>query len=239
MNRLGVNIDHIATVRQIRGGIEPEPVYAAMIARDSGADSIVVHLREDRRHIQDRDVFLIKQMVKAYLNLEMSIAPEIAGIACEVKPDRATLVPEKRKEVTTEGGLDAVTGFSKIKQTCRKLQSQGIDVSLFIEPKKKFIDAAVKLGVPMIELHTGRYADAVGDSKRDQALKEIMSAASYAKKKGLSVFAGHGLDYHNVSPVARIKEIEEFNIGYSIVCKSVVVGLAEAVRQMKKLINVK
>ncbi len=237
MLNLGVNIDHIATLREVRHGIEPEPAYAASIAQTAGADSIVVHLREDRRHIKERDLLLLKEIVKVKLNLEMSIAEGIVAIACKVKPDQATLVPEKRQELTTEGGLDAVSNFKKIKQAIGKLIKSGIDVSLFIDPDKKQIDAAERLGVKMIELHTGRYADAKNKKERDNYFEELEMAVNYAKNKGMHVFAGHGLNYYNVSRVAKIKDIEELNIGYSIVCRAVTVGLGQAILQMKALIK--
>ncbi|MDP2938243.1 MAG: pyridoxine 5'-phosphate synthase [Candidatus Omnitrophota bacterium] len=237
MLNLGVNIDHAATLREVRHGIEPEPAFAALIAQTAGADSIVVHLREDRRHIKERDLCILKEIVKVKLNLEMSIAEEIVTIACKVKPDQATLVPEKRQELTTEGGLDVVSNFKKIKQAADKLGKSGIAVSLFIDPDKKQIDAARKLGIRMIELHTGRYADARNKKEQDKYFKELETAVKYARDRGLHVFAGHGLNYYNVPRVAKIKGIEELNIGYSIVCRAVLVGLERAVRQMKALIR--
>ncbi len=237
MPKLGVNIDHIATLRQVRKGIEPEPLFAALIAEASGADSIVVHLREDRRHVNDKDVHILKHVVKTKLNLEMSTAGEIVEIACKIRPDQATLVPEKRQEITTEGGLDVAANFKKVRQAVARLQAHGIGVSLFIDPVKKQIDAAKKSGVGMVELHTGRYADAAKGKERERFFKELKTASSYAKKKGLHVFAGHGLNYYNAAKVAGIKEIEELNIGYSIVCRAALVGLGRAVREMKALIK--
>lgn len=237
MPLLGVNIDHVATLREARHGLEPEPAFAALIAQAAGADSIVAHLREDRRHIRERDLYILKEIVKVKLNLEMSVAADIVKLACEVRPDQATLVPEKRREVTTEGGLDAVKNFAKVKDTCLALKQSGIAVSLFIDPDKKQIDAAKKLGVRMIELHTGRYADAENSSMQDKYFRELEAAVNYAGKKGLEVFAGHGLNYCNVSRVAGIKGIEELNIGYSIVCRAVLVGLERAVREMKTLVG--
>jgi len=237
MPLLGVNIDHIATLREVRRGIEPEPVFAALICEASGADSIVVHLREDRRHIKERDLYILKEVVKTKLNLEMSVASEIVEIACKVKPDQATLVPEKREELTTEGGLDVLANFKKIKQALSKLEKEAIVVSLFIDADKNQIDASKKVGAGMIELHTGRYADAKNDKKQDKYFKQLKTAAAYAKSKGLIVNAGHGLNYYNVTRVARIKEIEELNIGYSIVCRAVLVGLGRAVKEMKMLIR--
>jgi len=235
MPKLGVNIDHVASVREIRKAIEPEPVFAALICQSQGADSIVVHLREDRRHIKDKDLYLLKKIVKIKLNLEMSTASDIVEIACKVKPDQATLVPEKRQELTTEGGLDVMANPRKVKQAKEKLEKKGVEVSLFIDPDKKQIDAARKVGVGMIELHTGRYADAENKRERDKYFKELEIAVKYARSKNLIVNAGHGLNYYNVSRVAKIKGIEELNIGYSIVCRAVLVGLARAVKEMKML----
>lgn len=235
--KLGVNIDHVATLRELRQGIEPEPVFAALMVQSAGADSIVVHLREDRRHIKERDLYILKEVVKIKLNLEMSIACDIVEIACKVKPAQATLVPEKRQEITTEGGLDVVSNFKRIKQALNKLERAGIAVSLFIDPDKNQIEAAKNIGVRMIELHTGRYADARDQKEQDRYFKEIETASRYAKDKGLEVFAGHGLNYYNVSRIAKIKDIEELNIGYSIVCRAVLVGLERAVKEMKALIE--
>jgi pyridoxine 5-phosphate synthase len=237
MLNLGVNIDHVATLREVRHGIEPEPAFAALICQASGADSIVAHLREDRRHIKERDLYILKEIVRVKLNLEMSIAQEIVRIACKVKPDQATLVPERRQELTTEGGLDAVSNFNSIKQVFYKLDKQAIMVSLFIDPDKKQIDAVRKLGIRMIELHTGRYADAKNKKEQDKYFEELETAVKYARDKGLHVFAGHGLNYYNVSRVAKIEGIEELNIGYSIVCRAVLVGLERAVREMKALMR--
>jgi len=237
MLNLGVNIDHVATLREVRHGIEPEPAFAALIAQAAGAEAIVVHLREDRRHIKERDLYILKEIVRVKLNLEMSIAQEIVRIACKVKPDQATLVPERRQELTTEGGLDVVSNFNRIKQAFHKLDKQAIMVSLFIDPDKKQIDAARKLGIKMIELHTGRYADARNKKEQDKYFKELETAVKYARDKGLHVYAGHGLNYYNVSRVAKIEGIEELNIGYSIVCRAVLVGLERAVREMKALMR--
>lgn len=237
MPRLGVNIDHVATLREVRKAIEPEPVFAALICEAAGADSIVIHLREDRRHIKERDLYILKEVVKTKLNLEMSVASEIVDIACQVKPDQATLVPEKRQELTTEGGLDVVANFKKIKQVLGKLEKHGIEVSLFIDPDKAQINASKKVGVGIIELHTGRYADAKNEKEQDKYFKELRIATHYAKTKGLIVNAGHGLNYYNVAPVAKIKDIEELNIGYSIICRAVLVGLERAVKEMKMLIG--
>jgi pyridoxine 5-phosphate synthase len=237
MPKLGVNIDHIATLREVRGGIEPEPVFAALICEAAGADSIVAHLREDRRHIKEKDLYLLRQVVKTRLNLEMSTAKDIVGIARQVKPDQATLVPERRQELTTEGGLDTLSHLEKIKSVKDSLEKEGIVVSLFIDPDKKQIDAAKKAGVNTIELHTGRYADARNEKEETRFFKQLEAATIYARKKGLIVNAGHGLNYYNVSRVAKIKRIEELNIGYSIICRAALVGLERAVKEMKALIR--
>ena len=236
MPKLGVNIDHVATLRQVRFGVEPEPVFAALICEASGADGIVVHLREDRRHIQDKDVLILRKTIKTKLNLEMSIAPEIVTIARKIKPDQATLVPERRQELTTEGGLDVAGNINKIRNTVKKLRDSGISVSLFIDPDKKQIEAAKKSGAKMIELHTGRYADAKGPKSEDKYFRELQKAVEFALDSGLVVNAGHGLNYYNVSRIAKIKGIEELNIGYSIICRAVMVGLSQAVKEMKELI---
>ncbi|MBI4707152.1 MAG: pyridoxine 5'-phosphate synthase [Candidatus Omnitrophica bacterium] len=236
MPRLGVNIDHVATLREARKGIEPEPVMAALLAQASGADSIVVHLREDRRHIKDSDVFNLRNILHTRLNLEMSAADEIVDIACKVVPDQATLVPEKRQELTTEGGLDVANNFNKLNKAIKKLKDHNIEVSLFIDPDKKQISAAKKIGASMIEIHTGRFADATSKNEEDKYFKEIKLSTVFARKIGLSVNAGHGLNYHNVSRIAKITGIEELNIGHSIICRSVFVGLGRAVEEMKALI---
>jgi pyridoxine 5-phosphate synthase len=235
MPKLGVNIDHVATLREARRSLEPDPVFAALICEASGADSIVIHLREDRRHIKERDLWVLRKAVRTRLNLEMSACPEIVKIASRVKPDQATLVPEKRQELTTEGGLDVAGHPEKIKKAVEKLEDAGIAVSLFIDPDKKQIDAVKKTGARIIELHTGRYADASSVKKEDLYFKQIERAAGYAKAKGLAVNAGHGLNYCNVARISRIKNIEELNIGYSIICRAVFVGLAQAVNEMKVL----
>lgn len=235
--RLGVNIDHVATLREARGGLEPEPSFAAILAEDSGADSIVVHLREDRRHINDKDLSLLKEIMRTKLNLEMSTNPEIVDIACSVLPDRATLVPEKRKELTTEGGLDVVTNFSRIKSAVTKLRNNSIGVSLFIDPNKKQLAAARKTGAEMVELHTGRYANAKGRKEEQKYLSELKSAAKFAKSLGFKVFAGHGLNYNNAGRMVEIREIEELNIGHSIISRAVFTGLGRAVKEMKELIS--
>lgn len=234
--KLGVNVDHVATLRQARGGKAPDLLTAAFLCEASGADSIVAHLREDRRHIQDRDIYFLRKTVRTKFNLEMSCAEDILKVACKVRPDQATLVPEKRQELTTEGGLDVAANLKQVKKAVSRLGARGIQVSLFIDPLKKQIDAAKKAGARIIELHTGRYADAPDSRSRDKYFKEIKAAAHYAQTLGLAVNAGHGLDYNNVSRIAHIKEIKELNIGYAIICRAVMVGLERAVKEMKALI---
>ena len=231
--RLYVNIDHVATLREARKTDEPDPVQAAAACERAGADGITVHLREDRRHIQDADVLALANSVQTVLNLELGAAPEIVRIAARVKPFQATLVPERRREITTEGGLALRRGDRRLRLAIEMLQDAGIRVSLFIDPVPKVIDQARALGVPAIELHTGRYAH---NSRRPGPLNELRRAASHAKGLGLAVHAGHGLTYQNVQPVARIPEIEELNIGHSIVSNAVYWGLEEAVRRMKTLV---
>jgi len=235
--RLGVNIDHVATLREARGQLEPEPSFAALISEKSGADSIVAHLREDRRHIKESDLKILKEIICSRLNLEMSISPEIVDIACKLKPDQATLVPEKRKELTTEGGLDVSNNLNRVKAAKVKLENAGIDVSLFIDADTKQISAAEKIGIRMIELHTGRYANAKNNNSQNKYLEELRKAAGLAGSLGIKVFAGHGLDYNNVCRVADIEGIEELNIGHSIIARAVFIGLGRAVKEMKELIN--
>jgi len=231
--RLYVNIDHVATLREARKTDEPDPVQAAAACERAGADGITVHLREDRRHIQDADVVALAKSIKTVLNLELGAAPEIVRIAARVKPFQATLVPERRREITTEGGLALRRGDRRLRTAIEMLQDAGIRVSLFIDPVSKVIDQARALGVPAIELHTGRYAH---NWRRPGPLNELRRAASHAKSLGLAVHAGHGLTYQNVQPVACIPEIEELNIGHSIVSNAVYWGLEEAVRRMKTLV---
>jgi len=235
--RLGVNIDHVATLREARRALEPEPSFAALLAEDSGADSIVAHLREDSRHINESDLCILREIVRSKLNLEMSVSAKIVGIACKIKPDRATLVPEKRRELTTEGGLDVKNNFNRVKLAAEKLSRRGIDTSLFIDPDEDQISAAQKTGVKMVELHTGRYANAKNKKEEKRQFEELKKAARFAKSLGLSVFAGHGLNYNNVSRVAGIYEIEELNIGHAIIARAVFVGLGKAVKEMKELID--
>ncbi len=232
--RLYVNIDHIATLREARQTDEPDPVQAAAACERAGADGITVHLREDRRHIQDADVVGLARAVRTVVNLELGAHPEIVRIAARVRPFQATLVPERRREITTEGGLALRPGDRRLRAAIGRLQDAGIRVSLFIDPVRRTIDRAQALGVPAIELHTGRYAHTWHRS--DRALDELRGAAAHAKTLGLAVHAGHGLTYRNVQPVAAIPEIEELNIGHSIVSNAVFWGLEEAVRRMKKLV---
>lgn len=236
MKRLGVNIDHIASLRQLRKGVYPDPIEAARIVEKAGADGIVAHLREDRRHINDSDLKRLKDSVKTHLNLEMSINPEIVAIALKTKPNQATLVPEKREELTTEGGLDLIALKTRAKETVTRLKAAGIKTSLFIEPNIYQVDAAKSIQADAIELHTGKYASALNNAQ-DKELIQIIKAAQHAKKIGLKVFAGHGLDYKNVSAIANIPEIEELNIGYSIIARAVFIGLEIAVKEMRELIK--
>lgn len=235
--RLGVNIDHIATLREARRGSAPDPAFAALIAEDCGADSIVAHLREDRRHIKDNDLIILRSVIRTKLNLEMSIAPKIVNIACKVLPDRATLVPERRKELTTEGGLDIAANPYKISKTISKLEAFGIGVSVFIDPVKKQIQSAKNAGAKMIELHTGSYANALNKRQEDKCLQELKTAVNFANSLNLRVFAGHGLNYNNVFNIIEINGIEELNIGHSIITRALFTGLGKAVREMKELIN--
>jgi len=233
--RLYVNIDHVATLREARKTDEPDPVRAADAAERGGADGITVHLREDRRHIQDADVRALRASVRTVLNLELGAAPEIVRFAVRVKPFQATLVPERRQEITTEGGLALRRTDRRLRAAIARLQSAGIRVSLFIDPSPRTIDLAKEFGVPAIELHTGRYAHTW--RRGTKALDELRRAAAHGKSIGLAVHAGHGLTYQNVQPVAAIPEIEELNIGHSIVSNAVFWGLEEAVRRMKMLVN--
>ncbi len=237
MPRLGVNIDHIATLRQARRGTFPSPLGAAAVAERAGCDGIVCHLREDRRHIQDRDLVELKKTVKTSLHLEMAIHPEIVRIACRVQPDQATLVPERRQELTTEGGLDLRKGGRRLESAMAQLQAAGIRVSLFIDPDPEQIGWAARLQVPMVELHTGRYAEARTVAERARRLSHLRQGAERAAGEGLRVAAGHGLDYRNVQAVTAIPEIEELNIGFSIIARSVEVGLEQAVREMAALVH--
>lgn len=236
MKKLGVNIDHVATVRQARMAAYPDPVAAAALAETAGADQITVHLREDRRHIQDRDVAILRQTVKSRMNLEMTLDPEIVGIALKTRPDEVCIVPERRQEVTTEGGLDAVRDFDKLKAAVTKLNEAGVVVSVFIDPDFKQIEASANSGAQYVELHTGTYANAETGARQAEELDRLRKAAAFAASKGLGVNAGHGLDYRNAYDVALIPEIETFNIGHSIIARAVMVGLDRAVRDMKDII---
>ena len=236
MVKLGVNIDHIATIREARKTCEPSPLGAARECIAAGADSIVAHLREDRRHIKDADVVALRRL-PARLNLEMSIVPEIVTIACRIKPDQATLVPERRMEVTTEGGLDVVRNESAVRRVVSRLQRRGIQVSLFINPSRAQTDASVRTGATIIEYHTGEYANAANAAARRRELAVLKKVTAYALSRGFEVNAGHGLNYVNVKPVARIPGMHELNIGHSIISRSVFVGIGKAVREMKALIK--
>jgi pyridoxine 5-phosphate synthase len=237
MAKLGVNIDHVATIRQARRTVEPDPVWAAALCQLGGADCITVHLREDRRHIQDRDVRILKDTVTIKLNLEMAAADEIIKIAREIVPTQSTLVPERRQELTTEGGLDVAGNVERIRSAVAALHDRSIIVSLFIDADLRQVEASKESGADAIEIHTGRYADAP-DRDRQTRLIEIANACKVAGDAGLVVHAGHGLTYANVIPVARIRGFEEFNIGHSIISRAVFVGLKEAVLEMKRLIDI-
>ncbi|MER3383659.1 pyridoxine 5'-phosphate synthase [Pectobacterium aroidearum] len=234
---LGVNIDHIATLRNARGTAYPDPVQAAFVAEQAGADGITVHLREDRRHITDRDVRILRDTLQTRMNLEMAVTEEMLNIACEVKPHFCCLVPEKRQEVTTEGGLDVAGQQEKINNAVARLSQANILVSLFIDADKRQIDAAVASGAPYIEIHTGAYADAPDDEARQHEFERIRDAATYAAAKGLKVNAGHGLTYHNVQPIAALPEMHELNIGHAIIGRAVMSGLKDAVAEMKNLMR--
>lgn len=236
-NFLGVNIDHVATLRQARLTPYPEVIQAALIAEQAGADGITAHLREDRRHIQDRDIALLKDMIHTRLNLEMAVTDEMIAIATRLQPYACCLVPEKRQELTTEGGLNVHGNIKRMRTACQQLTDEGIEVSLFIDPEQQQIDAAVSINAPVIELHTGTYADAQQAPEQTQELARIQQAAHYANNAGLQVNVGHGLDYHNVQAICQIPEIVELNIGHSIIARAVFSGLAQAVRDMKQLMR--
>ncbi|WP_448566910.1 pyridoxine 5'-phosphate synthase [Thalassotalea ganghwensis] len=232
---LGVNVDHIATLRQARGTSFPDPAHAASVAEHAGADGITIHLREDRRHIQDRDVYVMKQTLQTRMNLEMAVTEEMLTIACEVKPEFCCLVPEKREELTTEGGLDVAGQQDKINDAVARLAASGIKTSLFIDADLAQIDAAVMSGAPFIEIHTGGYADAADEESQQEELQRLIKGIEYAHAKGLKVNAGHGLNYFNVKPIAAIPEIIELNIGHAIIARAAIDGLDKAVRDMKRL----
>jgi pyridoxine 5-phosphate synthase len=236
MAELGVNIDHVATVREARRTNEPDPVWAAALAELGGADGITIHLREDRRHIQDRDLTVLRQTVAVKLNLEMACEDEIVDIACRVMPRQATLVPERREEVTTEGGLEIVAQKDRVAQVVRRLQDAGIVVSLFLDPDPAQIVAGAEIGADAIELHTGQYALAAPGPEQQMQLDSLKAAAAVILDHGMALHAGHGLTYRNVCPVARIDGMHELNIGHSIIARAIMTGLTEAVREMKRLI---
>ncbi len=242
MAELGVNIDHVATVRQARRTFEPDPVWAAALAELGGADCITLHLREDRRHIQERDLRILRQTVTVKLNLEMACQREVLAIACEVKPDQATLVPENREEITTEGGLDIVAQRQKATEVIRRLEDAGISVSLFLDADPRQLEVAAELKAAAVELHTGQYALAGAPAtpgrgrRQDEELKKLAQAGRFIRQAGMALHAGHGLTYHNVRPVASLEGMHELNIGHSIVSRALMVGFEQAVREMKKLV---
>ncbi len=232
---LGINIDHVATLRQARRGKYPDPVQAALEAEQAGADAVTLHLREDRRHIQDRDVRILSDLLQTRMNFEMAMTAEMIGIALRYKPSDVCLVPERRAELTTEGGLDVAGDVDKVRKVCGELQAAGIAVSLFIDPEPQQVEAAVTAGAAKIELHTGRYAEARADTERHREVDRIAEAARLAAGRGLTVNAGHGLNYQNVQPVAALGEVRELNIGHAVIGRAVFVGLQGAVREMKRL----
>lgn len=234
---LGVNIDHVATIRQARGTRYPDILQAALVAEQAGADGITAHLREDRRHIQDRDMYLLKQNIHTRLNFEMAVTDEMIAIACNVKPFACCLVPEKREELTTEGGLNVLENLARLKTACAKLADAEIEVSLFIDPEEAQIDAVVKAGAPVIELHTGAYADAPNRAEQLKELARIQKAAKYAHSAGLQVNAGHGLNFHNVQAICEIPEIIELNIGHAIIAQSIFSGLGQTVADLKNVMQ--
>jgi pyridoxine 5-phosphate synthase len=237
MVELGVNIDHVATLRQARRTYEPDPVWAAVEAELGGADSITVHLREDRRHINDRDVELLKKTVHCKLNLEMSIAGPVVDLALSILPDQATIVPEKREEVTTEGGIDLLQNSDRIASIVQRLNAAGVLTSAFIDPDERQVAAAQQQGFAAVELHTGEYANAADGEARAEQLHRLERAGQWARERGLWLHAGHGLNYHNVGPVARITAMRELNIGHAVVSRAVFAGLREAVREMKRVMD--
>lgn len=238
MPQLGVNIDHVATIRQARRTVEPDPVWAAALAELGGADGITIHLREDRRHIQDRDVRILRDSVQVKLNLEMATAEEIVQIALETRPHQVTLVPEKREEITTEGGLDVVANESRVGEVTERLQAAGIEVSLFIDPEVAQVEASKKVMASAVELHTGAYADATSAEAREAELQRLIQAGQATINEEMLLHMGHGLTYRNVVPIAQIPDVCELNIGHSIVSRAVLVGLDRAVREMKELITI-
>ncbi|OGU00624.1 MAG: pyridoxine 5'-phosphate synthase [Geobacteraceae bacterium GWB2_52_12] len=237
MAKLGLNVDHIATVRQARGGIEPDPVAAAAIGEMAGAEGITIHLREDRRHIQDRDLDILRRTIKTKLNLEMAATQEMIRIALKSKPEQVTLVPEKRQELTTEGGLDVILNLKAITDAVKRLRDGGIVVSLFVDPDQEQIKAANRSGADYIEIHTGAYAEAVEWKTREKLLGDIDAGIKLARKVGMGVNAGHGLNYFNIKPLAALGGIEEYNIGHSIMARAMMIGMDRAVRDMVELIK--
>lgn len=234
---LGINIDHVATLRQARGTRYPSPIQAAVVAESAGADLITLHLREDRRHIQDRDVELMREVLQTRMNLEMAVTEEMLAFALRIRPQDVCLVPEKREELTTEGGLDVITHFDKVKNCVDQLNAAGIRVSLFIDPDVMQLDAAARMGAPVVELHTGAYAEAEHKDQQELEYERIRQAAEHGVSLGLIVNAGHGLHYHNVQRIAAIPQIAELNIGHAIVAQALFVGLKEAVKEMKQLLQ--
>jgi pyridoxine 5-phosphate synthase len=234
---LGVNIDHIATIRQARRTRYPSVIHAALAAEQAGADSLTVHLREDRRHIQDGDVERLKELLQTRLNLEMAVTDEMVAIACRVKPHSACLVPERREELTTEGGLDVRANFIKIREACCRLAQAGVQTSLFVDAQPDQIEAAQQAGALAIELHTGHYADAQADLERSAELQRLIDSAHDAAARGLRVHAGHGLNYHNVAPICRVQVVRELNIGHAIVARALFTGLDRAVREMRAMMD--
>lgn len=235
--RLGVNIDHVATLRQVRGTMYPDPLQTAFQVAEAGADGITMHLREDRRHIQDRDVERVREHVQCRMNLEMAATEEMTAIALRIGPDDVCIVPERREELTTEGGLDVTAGESRIGEICQRLSAAGIRVSLFIDPDARQIDAAMRTGAAAVEIHTGRYAEASDDEAVHRELQSIVEAVEHARAAGFIVNAGHGLNYHNVEPIARLRAVHELNIGHALVARAISTGLPEAVREMKRLMR--
>ena len=235
--KLGVNVDHVATLRQARKGKDPDPVWASQVCEKAGAHAVVMHLREDRRHIQDRDLFKVKEVLKIKLNLEMSLAPEIVKIAAKLKPQQVTLVPEKRKEMTTESGLNLLSEKKRLLRSFEILRKKKIEISLFIDPDPKQVEMAVKLGADAVEFHTGTYANQRTSRGTQEEFGRLRQAVALAHQAGLKAHAGHGLDYKNVTAITKIKEIEELNIGYSIVTRALSTGLESAVKEMLDLIR--
>ncbi len=237
MPRLGVNVDHVATIRQARRTIEPDPVWAASLAELAGADGITIHLREDRRHIQDRDLRVLRQTVQVKLNLEMAAEDEITDIALDVHPGQATLVPEHREEITTEGGLDVIANTGRVRACIERLKEAGIEVSLFVDPDVRQIEAARALSADAVELHTGQYANAVSPAEQDCQFETLVTAGEFVLQQGLLLHMGHGLTYRNVSRIAAIEGVSELNIGHSIIARAILVGFERAVREMKALLG--